>query len=303
MEIWSTIADIEIDIALESEELEGFEEPERQSQHFARIGLRDALPVLLELLMKQDEDATEDEWNVAMAAGTCLALFAQAVGDAIVTPIIPYIEANIRSADWHHREAAVLAFGSILDGPEPRILTPLVRQALPTLIEMVRDPSEHVKDTSAWTLGRISDLHVGIIDHDRDLPAMVSALVTGLGDGQRVASNCCWALMNLGEQLGDATAASCPLSPYYEGIVQALLAYAERGELTARTSSYETCSALVSNAPADCLRIVSELSLSALGRAEAALGMHNQIVGSDERNAYNELQMNLCGLLTVRSHP
>ena len=165
---------------------------------------------------------------------------------------------------------------------------------------MVRDPSVHVRDTAAWTLGRISDLHIGIIDLEAHLPALVGALVAGLNEGHRVASNCCWALMNLAEQLGDATAPTCPLSPYYEGVIQPLLAFAERGEANARTSAYETCSAFVANAPNDVLPVVSTLVVSIISRAEAALGLQNQIVGADERNAYNELQTNLCGLMTVR---
>ncbi len=46
-----------------------------------------------------------------MAAGTCLALFAQCVENDIVAPIVPFVEQNIRNADWHFREAAVMAFG------------------------------------------------------------------------------------------------------------------------------------------------------------------------------------------------
>lgn len=36
-----------------------------------------------------------------------------------------------------------------------------------------------------------------------------------------------------------------------------------------------------------------------LERAEQLLSMQNQIVGTDDRNNYNELHMNFCGLLTV----
>ena len=47
--------------------------------------------MLLTLLTRQDEDADEDEWNVSMAAGTCLSLLAQTVADAIVPAVIPFI--------------------------------------------------------------------------------------------------------------------------------------------------------------------------------------------------------------------
>ncbi|BGP03309.1 Importin subunit beta-1 [Rhodotorula toruloides] len=301
VEFWSTVCDEEIELALEAEEAAEYSEaPERESSHFARVALPEILPVLLLLLTKQDEDATDDEWNVSMAAGTCLALLAQAVGDAIVSPIIPFVEGNIKSADWHFREAAVMAFGSILDGPGEKILAPLVEQALPTLIEMMADPVMHVRDTTAWTLGRVSDVLVKTIKLDTHLPPMVAALVSGLEQSPRIVSNCCWTIMNLSEQLGDASADTSPLSVYYDPLVSALLRLAERptNEANARTSAYEALSALATHSASDCLPIVSKLVIATLDRSEALLGMQGQLVGSDDRNNYNELQVNICSLLT-----
>lgn len=162
-----------------------------------------------------------------MAAATCLGLLAQAVSDNIVAAVVPFIEANIRSQDWHFREAAVMAFGSILEGPDPGVLTPMVHQALPILIDMMTDSNIHVKDTVAWVLGKICDCLIGSIKIDVHLHPLVSALVSGLRDNPRIAANCCWALNNLAEQLGysenDDQPQASPLSPYYDGIVQALL--------------------------------------------------------------------------------
>lgn len=299
VEFWSTVCDEEIELALEAEEAAEYgEAPERDSSHFARVALPEVLPVLLQLLTKQDEDATDDEWNVSMAAGTCLALLAQCVGDGIVAPIIPFVEGHIKSSDWRHREAAVMAFGSILDGPEEKILAPLVTQALPTLIEMMADPSPHVRDTTAWTLGRVSDVLVKTIDLDAHLAPMVGALVSGLDQSSRIVSNCCWSIMNLAEQLGDAGAESCPLSPFYDGIVSALLRLAETcvvlprpswspvcahanpyltlratNESNSRTSAYEALSTLATHAPTDCLPAVSKLVIAVLDRSEALLNM------------------------------
>ena len=207
--------------------------PENESKFFAKIALPEIIPVLLQLLTRQEEDADEDEWNVAMAAGTCIGLLAQAVADTIVPAVIPFIEANIRNQDWHHREAAVMTFGSILEGPDPAVLTPLANQALPILIDMMNDANLHVKDTVAWTLGRICDLLVVTIKPDVHLHPLVSALVNSLQDNPRIVTNCCWALMNLADQLGytdgddPAGAATSPLSPYFDGIVQALLRVTE----------------------------------------------------------------------------
>jgi importin subunit beta-1 len=148
--------------------------------------------VLLFLLTKQEEDEDEDEWNVSMAAATCLNLFAQCVGDSIVAPNVPFVEANISNEDWRYREAAVMAFGSILDGPTPDLLIPLVDQALPLLIQMMKDPVVNVKDTVAWTLGRVSDYLPQCIKPEIHLQDLITSLVLGLQDSPRIVANCCW---------------------------------------------------------------------------------------------------------------
>ncbi len=71
-----------------------------------------------------------------------------------------------------------MCFGSIMEGPDRKTLAPLVESALPTIIEMLRDQSIAVKDTAAWTLGRISDLCCDSIKTDVHLPALVQALVS-----------------------------------------------------------------------------------------------------------------------------
>ena len=52
-----------------------------------------------------------------------------------------------------------MAFGAVLEGPDPVNLRPIVEQAMPMLIELMHDPSVVVKDTAAWTIGRVCELH------------------------------------------------------------------------------------------------------------------------------------------------
>ena len=165
-----------------------------------------------------------------MAAGTCLGLLAQAVGNPIVQAVVPFIEANIRGQDWHQREAAVMAFGSIIDGPTNESIVPLVTQALGILIEMLRDQNVHVKDTTAWTLGRICDLTTDALQPEI-LTLLIRGLLHSLGDAPRIVANSCWALMNLAERLDDAgedpALQTNPLSGYYKDITEALLKVTE----------------------------------------------------------------------------
>ncbi|KAF7354460.1 Importin subunit beta-1 [Mycena venus] len=114
-----TVCEEEVDLAVETQEAQEYgETPETESKDFAKIALPEIVPVLL-LSTKQEELAEEDDWNVSMAAGTGFSLLAGAVQDAIVLVMIPFINAHIKSTDWHYRKAAVMTFGSILEGPGP----------------------------------------------------------------------------------------------------------------------------------------------------------------------------------------
>ncbi|KAH9476952.1 Importin subunit beta-1 [Psilocybe cubensis] len=306
IEFWSTVCEEEVELAIEAQEAQEYGDvPESESKFFAKIALPEIVPVLLHLLTQQEEEAEEDEWNVSMAAATCLALLAGAVQDTIVPAVIPFIEANIKAENWHQREAAIMTFGSILEGPDPNVLTPLVNQALPLLIDMMSDTNLHVKDTTAWTLGRICDLLITCIKPDIHLHPLISALVAGLQDSPRIVTNCCWALMNLADQYavyydddGDVPQ-NGHLSPYYEGVVQALLRVTESAgnEANYRTAAYEAITSYLTQATPDAITVVQSTAVTILQRMEHLLSIQNQILGVDDRNNWNELQSNLCAVV------
>ena len=168
IEFWSTIAEMEVEIVSENEEAIRKGRPTtRVMGNFAGRALQGLLPLILECLTRQEEDADEDSWNRAMAAGCCLGLLAQVVKNAIIdgtSPVLPFIEANIQNPNWHFREAAVMAFGSILDGPDENTILELVKKAFPLMLQQIRDPLLPVRDTVAWTLGRICDICPESID-------------------------------------------------------------------------------------------------------------------------------------------
>ncbi|QRW17897.1 importin subunit beta-1 [Rhizoctonia solani] len=266
VEFWSTVAEEEIELKMEeAEALEYGDLPERENKKFATTALNDIVPVLLQLLTQQEEDADEDEWNISMAAGTCLALLAQAVDDAIVPVVLPFIETNIKHDDWHLREAAVMVFGSILEGPDPNVLAGLVSQALPVLIAMMADSNAAVKDTTAWTLGRICELLVGfLLNPARRTPAATSTL-----------------------------------SPFYQGIVDKLLVVTEKptNESNFRTAAYEALNAYIANASADTFNAVSQITLTVLQRMETLLNIQNELLNIDDRSNWAELQSNFCSVI------
>lgn len=304
IEFWSTVCEEEIEIGIESQEALAYgEEPAIVSKHFAKMALNEILPVLLELLTQQEEDADEDEWTKSMAAASCLELLARDVGDAIVQPVVPFVEQGIRSSEWRHREAAVMAFGCILDGPESTTLSTLVAQALGTLISMLQsDPDVHVRDSVAWTLSKITELMLEVVDTGSHLQNLVQALVMGVQSGTpRIINSCCSALNNLVVQLlpSDMLAEdppTSPMSPFFEPIFKALMPVTEKptNDGNCRTAAYQTMATFVANSALDTLTMAEQVTVEMLRRQEALLGMQNQLVGMDDRNNWNDMQINIC---------
>lgn len=302
VEFWSTVNEEELQIDLNMAEMDaaGIKSTETNFQ-FALYAINEVLPTLLSLLTKQDEDSDDDEWNIAMAAGACLQLYAQNTGSNVVGPVLQFVEQYIGSQSWREREAAVMAFGSILDGPDPQQLNTLIDQALPPLISLMADDALQVRDTVAWCLGRMAYTHGLSIEHH--LEKIVEALSRGLVDHPKVATNCCWTIMNLTEQLNQDSIheASSPMSPYYNTFIPLLLQLASRNdnENSVRTSAYEALSSLAIFSSGDVFDIVKNLSSEVLQRLESSLVVQQQgVVSVEDKANIEELQINLLGLLT-----
>lgn len=140
---------------------------------------------------------------------------------------------NIKNADWRYRDAALMAFGSILEGPDAACMKPIAEQAMQMLIEAMQDESVVVKDTAAWTIGRVCELISDVAINEAYLRPLLETLVTGLSAEPRVAANVCWAFNSLAEaamddavsnmeSYGDTPPTYC-LSNYFDVIVQKLL--------------------------------------------------------------------------------
>lgn len=159
IEFWSNVSDEEIDLAIESQEAqETGRVPSRVSNHYARGALQYLAPVLMDKLTKQEEFDDEDDWNPSKAASVCLMLLATCCEDEIVGHVLPFVKENIDSPNWRYRDAALMVFASILGGIDAQTLKPLVEQAMPKLIQLMYDQSVIVRDSAAWTFGRICEV-------------------------------------------------------------------------------------------------------------------------------------------------
>ncbi|KAM3964877.1 importin subunit beta Fs(2)Ket [Aphomia sociella] len=308
IEFWSNVSDEEIDLAIEEAEAgEAGRPPVRTSRFYARGALQYLAPVLMQKLTKQDDSDDELEWNPSKAASVCLMLLSNCCEDEIVPHVLPFIHSNIKNENWRYREAALMAFGSILGGLEPNILKPLVENAMPILIESMYDTSVAVRDTAAWTFGRICEIVPEAAINENYLKPLLESLVNGLKAEPRVAANVCWAFTGLAEAAYDAAdygdsdqPKTYCMSNYFDFIIQRLLETTDRQDAAQhnlRSAAYEALMEMVKNSPTDCYVTVQKTTMVILERLQQVLQMENHISSPSDRTQFNNLQSLLCATL------
>lgn len=306
VEFWSSICDEELDI--QDNEVPEIGDSNPPHSQFIQKALPTLVPMLLETLLKQDEDQDQEDgiWNLAMAGGTCLGLVAKTVGDFVVPLVMPFVEANISKTDWRSREAATFAFGSILDGPSIEKLSPMVNAGLNFLLNAMKDANSHVQDTTAWTLSRIFELmHSPAAGFSVVTPAnlqrILGVLLEGLKDAPHVAEKVCGAIYFLSQGYEDAGPTSSLLTPFLPDIFSSLIATAERtdsSDYKLRSSAYEALNQVVrcSNL-SETSQIITKLLPAIMSKLEQTINL--QILSSDDREKQGDLQASLCGVLQV----
>ncbi|KAH8241018.1 hypothetical protein KR026_010312 [Drosophila bipectinata] len=308
IEFWSNVCDEEIDLAIESQEAtDQGRAPQRVSKHYARGALQFLAPVLVEKLTKQDECDDEDTWSPAKAASVCLMVLATCCEDEIVPHVLPFIKENIESPNWRFRDAAVMTFGSILNGLETNTLKPLVEQAMPTLIRLMYDTSVIVRDTTAWTFGRICDIIPEAAINKTYLQTLLECFVKSLKSEPRVSANVCWAFIGLSDAAYEAavvtegeTPETYALSPYFEYIITQLLETTDRSDgaqANLRGAAYEALMDMIKNSPLDCYLIVQRTTIVILERLNQVMQMETHISNHSDRHQFNDLQSLLCATL------
>lgn len=299
VEFWSTVCEEEIAIQDDNAQIENVDQM-REIFRFCAVATNEVVPVLLSLMTKQDEDAGDDEYNISHAAYQCLQLYAQCVGSGIVHPVLGFVEANLRHEDWHHRDAAVSAFGAIMEGPEEKTIVPIVKQALPVIIKMMEDPVIHVMDSTAYALGRITEACSEAIDVETQLPQLIKSLFQGLAASPKMAGSCCWALMNLAERFsGEIGCQQNALTPHFNDSISHLLQVTERADADnqLRTAAYEVLNTFVQNSANESLPAVASLSEVIIKRLEDTIPLQSQVVSIEDKITLEEMQTSLCSVL------
>lgn len=289
MEFWSTVCDEELDLNYLAA---AGQAGERRVLNIIQMAIPFLVPLLTETLTRRQSEEDDDTWNLAMAAGTCMTLVAQVVGDKCVDQVLVFVQGNFENPDWKYREAAILAFGSIMEGPSSDKMRPLVGNSFQRLVMSLQDQSVAVRDTLAWTLGRIAQFHPTIVPVRELTPVLGQAL----RDVPRVSANICWVIQVIAEAQPQGQP-STVLSEFFMSLAQALVEVTTRpdaNERHLRMSAYNALSTIVAHSGNDCLQYMDKL----------AEEMLNHLAASFKAQMDNECELQgfICGVLTALVH-
>jgi len=263
---------------------------------------------LFECMKKQDDDEDSvDNFNLASAAAVCLENIAKTVGDDITNHVFPFVSQNIDQPDWRLREAATMAFGMILDGPQDESgqFKALVKQAVPQFVAKVQDPSVFVKDTAVWTLARICEIYPYEIPVEIILAegGLVARLLVALDDVPRVAEKACTCIHHMAEMSEEIGGAQWFGQAFLQ-IVQKLFGVTERedsSECDLRAVAYEAISMMIENHTVDARTTVLQMVPELFKRLQDTFKM--KILSQNDKMEQDQLQALLVATLhiTIRS--
>lgn len=117
--------------------------------------------------------------------------------------------------------AALVALGSITEGPEKQKFLDVLSQALEGLINMYNDPSVKVREALSWLFSRICEHHFEIFADPAVAQEVIPCLMKGLQDKPRISNHSCAAFNHLasGHQPQSEDVMNNCLTPYYQQII------------------------------------------------------------------------------------
>ena len=304
IEFWTSLCEVEQDLIDEEAEMRQRGLPvERPCMRYVDAAMQHLAPFLFETLTKQNDDPDNDDFTLQMAGQLCLTSVSQTVEDSIVPVVMPFVNANIQDTNWRNRDAAVMAFISILDGPSAETIGQYVAQSVAPLLKMLNDENIIVRDSSAHCISRICLLHVQCIPAET-FPTLLQELTTKCSDGSpKVASQAATAIFNLAsafsDQSQDEGQPTNPLSPYMQILLQKLLEMVDRqdadDDTNLRLAGMEAISELISVSAQDNLQILSQLLPNFITRFEQTTAM--PVLNEDDKHTKDQIQSLLCAVI------
>ncbi|ORZ02697.1 armadillo-type protein [Syncephalastrum racemosum] len=326
IEFWSTVCEKECEI--KAYILQQFERGEpilvteqTALYQFAERALPHVFPVLLSLLVKtteiddEEEEEDDEDWTVFKAATMCISLFAQCTGNLVITHAFPFIEKRLTlMADRASREAAIMALGAILHGPDKSVLRPIANDLLSTLVREVSDPVPSIQCAAMWTLGRVCEQLPDCIRSASHVRCeFLTALTHNLAGSSKIALASCRCLTRVGAHFQDAFVGDKNLllmQSYYLDTLNALSSLtdqlSESHETQCRTHAFEALCAFVGNTPMDLTVEIERIQLNLICRiGTTASALFGASMGEKMRKSellYSQLRLLMACVQKINEH-
>ncbi|KAK4150389.1 importin subunit beta-2 [Chaetomidium leptoderma] len=175
------------------------------------------------------DENPDEKWTLRKCSAAALDVFATDFGGPVFTSILPYLQTNLKHADWPHREAAVLALGAVAEGCMD-VVIPHLPELVPYLISLLEDPEPVVRTITCWTLGRYSAWAANLRDPTQKqtyfVPMMDGILRKMVDKNKKVQEAGASAMANLEEKAGKHLEPFC--GPIIQQYVQCFNKYKDK---------------------------------------------------------------------------
>ena len=119
------------------------------------------------------------------------------IKDAIIEPVVTFAATQFKKEDWKSKYSALLALGSIAEGPSPDKFASIISPGLANLLAMLSDSSIKVKEVNSWVFTRICEHHAHILHEPEVLKVFLDNVNKLLQDEPKIANHACHIISNL----------------------------------------------------------------------------------------------------------
>lgn len=306
LEFWNEIASEEAD----RRENGG----EETSKKYILTGLKPLVEMLFEI-MCQHKAEEEDDWGPLQSAHSAMQKSARAVGHDIVDVVMPHINANFSSPDPLKRDAAVMCFALIMEGPDKgQLQTEIIMPALPHILSKLegptKDPSAVVRSSSAYALQNIFSEHLEVLAPYDQFVNIVNHLCKALEDEPTVVKYVCTALDYLIKGMHDDVpefelqdGKSSMLSPIFYHVINSLMTRADQPDWY-KSELRSNCYLVITSVIEAATEVDETILLAFLGNCLQRLNESSTktstptvVLSSEEKTYEIEMQGKLCGMV------
>jgi importin subunit beta-1 len=166
-------------------------------------------------LCLQPEPEPNDTYGLAETAAVGLQILAEKFGEdnerweELSSLVLPFIQANITHESWRHRDAALMAFGTIVgfsDRNSQQILQ-LIQAMIPILLALLQQNQSPglIRSSSLWAIGRLFSGQLSfMISSNLDPTPLLNGLTNALSDPNvKVQEQAVSAIGHFGEALSE----------------------------------------------------------------------------------------------------